>query len=133
MIDNDLYILFGTTSRTYVCNIYKINLKTLKSEKLFDSVQMTENESYYGLMALNEEYPNEFLKGLYRQEVVHYKNKFYVFGGGNAEGNAYPFDLVYFANQLLQFYYINLIFFSRFKVTCIRFRYIQMAVCFNSV
>jgi hypothetical protein len=91
-----LYILFGTTSRTYVCNIYKINLKTLESEKLFDSLELTRTESFRELETLNRDYPNDFLKGLYRQEVIHYKNKFYVFGGGNSEGMAYPFDTVSF-------------------------------------
>jgi len=31
---------------------------------------------------LNARYPNQFLDGRYRQEVVFYKNKFYTFGGG---------------------------------------------------
>jgi hypothetical protein len=63
---------------------------------LFDSTELIHHASFRELEALNQEYPNDFLKGLYRQEVVHYKNKFYVFGGGNSEGMAYPFDTVFF-------------------------------------
>ena len=70
-------------------------MKTLITEKLLDSVELiSQNDSFFALQALNEQYPNDFLKGLYRQEVIHYNNKFYVFGGGNIEGTAYPFDLV---------------------------------------
>ncbi len=83
LVDNDLYILFGTNARIYCSNVYKINLKTLESTKLFDSVALSDSVMNFTMISeLNARYPNQFLDGRYRQEVVFYKNKFYTFGGG---------------------------------------------------
>lgn len=90
MVDNYLYILFGTNSHQYCTNVYKINLKSLESSKLFDSIELRDNVSNFTqLNELNQKYPNNFLDGRYRQEVIYYKNKLYAFGGGSITGEAY--------------------------------------------
>jgi hypothetical protein len=83
LVENDLYVLFGTNARIYCANVYKINLKTLQSTKLFDSISLNESvQNFTQLSELNAKYPNDFLGGRYRQEVIFFKNKFYTFGGG---------------------------------------------------
>ena len=90
-----MYLLFGTNARVYCSNVYKICLKTLVCTKMFDSVQLRESATNFSMQHdLNAKYPNNFLSGRYRQEVVYYQNKFYTFGGGNIEGDAYPLDEV---------------------------------------
>lgn len=96
MVDNFMYILFGTDSHQYCTNVYRINLKTLESSTLFDSLKLIDNASNFTqLNELNERYPNNFLDGRYRQEVIHYKNKLYAFGGGAFTGEAYILSEVY--------------------------------------
>jgi hypothetical protein len=56
--------MFGTSSREYCSNVYKINIATLESEKLFDSLQILE-ENYFNEDGLNDQYPNQFLHGRY--------------------------------------------------------------------
>ena len=64
---------------------------------------------------LSVKYPNEFLDGRYRQEVIFYKNKFYAFGGGNIDGDAYNLDQVKdkcliktpFLKKLLEFLFLK--------------------------
>jgi hypothetical protein len=94
LIDDFLYILFGTDSRTYCSNVYRINIKTLVSKKLFDSIDLLARANFTTLTQLDQEYPDEFLLGRYRQEVVHYKGKLYVFGGGKIDGDSFPLDNV---------------------------------------
>ena len=84
VVDNYIYILFGTNSRVYTSNVYKINIETLHCECLFNSVDMIENvPSYHTLIELNRQYPEEFLQGRYRQDVVVFNKKIIVFGGGS--------------------------------------------------
>ncbi len=82
MVDNYIYILFGTNARVYTSNVYRINIQTLYSECLFNSVDMIENISYLTLLELNRQYPEDFLQGRYRQDVVVFNKKIIVFGGG---------------------------------------------------
>jgi hypothetical protein len=89
-----LYILFGTDARTYCSNVYRVNIRTLESKKLFDSIELLHKANFTRQIELNQMYPDEFLLGRYRQEVVHYKGKFYVFGGGKIDGDSYPLDKV---------------------------------------
>jgi hypothetical protein len=72
-------------------------LKTLESKKLFDSLELNDKAESSFLMRRQLElaYPNDFLEGRYRQEVVHYKNKAFAFGGGKRDGDSYPLDLVW--------------------------------------
>ncbi len=50
---------------------------------MFDSVALGDSVMNFTMISeLNARYPNQFLDGRYRQEVVFYKNKFYTFGGG---------------------------------------------------
>ena len=86
-----MYILFGTTSRKYCSNVYKINIKTLESILLFDSLELIETANYTSYLTLQTEYPDDFLVGRYRQEVVLYKFKIYVFGGGKFDGDSFSF------------------------------------------
>ena len=68
---------------------------------MFDSISLKESVTNFMMMnELNAKYPNNFLEGRYRQEVVYYKNKFYTFGGGNIEGDAYKLDEVPNKNYL---------------------------------
>ena len=61
-----------------------INIETLHCECLFNSVDMIENvPSYHTLIELNRQYPEEFLQGRYRQDVVVFNKKIIVFGGGS--------------------------------------------------
>lgn len=60
---------------------------------------------------LAEAYPNEFLFGRYRQEVVHHDRKLYAFGGGKIDGDAYGFENVLPSNLLPLFNYLFKIFF----------------------
>lgn len=92
MVGDYLYILFGTNAVHYCSNVYRVNIKTLESVKLFDSIDLIENSSFSQLNKLNQLYPNGFLYGRYRQEVIHYDNKMYTFGGGKIDGDAHPFD-----------------------------------------
>jgi hypothetical protein len=95
LIENDLYILFGTNSRIYCSNVYKINMKTLECKKLFDSVELiNKSMNYTDTLALNNEYPNDFLIGRYRQEVLHHDGKIYAFGGGKNDGDSCSMELV---------------------------------------
>jgi hypothetical protein len=95
LIENDLYILFGTNSQIYCSNVYKINMKTFECKKLFDSIELiNKTTNFSSIVALNNEYPNEFLSGRYRQEVVHYKGKIYAFGGGIKDGDSCSMELV---------------------------------------
>ena len=98
-----MYILFGTDARQYCSNVYRISLKTLESYKLFDSIELKESVSNFSMQReLELKYPNEFLEGRYRQEVIFCKNKFYTFGGGNFEGNAYKLDeVIFFQNFIM--------------------------------
>ena len=94
LIDDFLYILFGTNSREYCSNVYRVNIKTLESKKLFDSVELLENANFTRQLELDELYPDEFLSGRYRQEVVHYENKLYTFGGGKIDGDSYSLEIL---------------------------------------
>ena len=94
MVDNFLYLLFGTNASIYCSNVYKINIHTLESFKLFDSVEIREKAGYIELMHLQAEYPDDFLMGRYRQEVAFYNSKIYVFGGGKIDGMCYPLQKV---------------------------------------
>ncbi|CAF0839649.1 unnamed protein product [Brachionus calyciflorus] len=87
-----LYILFGTNAVQYCSNVYRVNIKTLESEKLFDSIELVENSNFRELENLNDIYPNDFLYGRYRQEVIHFENKLYTFGGGKIDGDAHSLD-----------------------------------------
>jgi hypothetical protein len=58
-----LYVLFGTTGHAYHSNVYKINLKTLESVKLFDSDELKQTESFIQQQELEVQYPNNFLNG----------------------------------------------------------------------
>ena len=89
LVDNYIYIIFGTNARIYTSSVYRINIETLKSECLFDSIQMIENASHIKRIQLDNEYPDDFLAGRYRQEVVMYNKKVYVFGGGKNNGDAF--------------------------------------------
>lgn len=95
MVDNFLYCLFGTNSHIYCSNVYRINIKTLEVKTLFDSISLLENANFIELNQLEQTYPNDFLRGSYRQEVVHYKNKLYTFGGGKIDGGAHGFQNVF--------------------------------------
>jgi hypothetical protein len=88
--------MFGTNARNYFCNVYRINIRTLVSKKLFDSIELTANANFTAARTqLDEVYPDEFLLGRYRQETVVYNNKIYVFGGGKLDGDSFPMDRVY--------------------------------------
>ena len=87
--ENFIYILFGTNSQEYYSNVYKIDIRTLQSEKLFDSIQLKDSANFSTLRQLDIDYPNNFLAGRYRQEVIIHEDKIYVFGGGNSDGDAY--------------------------------------------
>lgn len=89
-----LYILFGTNAVQYCSNVYRINIKTLESVKLFDSIELVENATVADMHRLNQLYPDDFLTGRYRQEVVYYENKLYTFGGGKIDGDAHSFENV---------------------------------------
>ena len=89
-----LYVLFGTDAREYCSNVYRISLKTLESNKLFDSLEIIDRATFIEMERLDQEYPNDFLDGRYRQEVVHYENKLYALGGGKRDGDSCPLDLV---------------------------------------
>ena len=67
--DGYLYILFGTSSSVFCCNVYKINLSTLESVKLFDSTQLLYEANFIELQNLELEYPNDFLSGRYLKNV----------------------------------------------------------------
>ena len=43
LYENFLYVMFGTNSRQYVSNVYRINIETLVSECLFNSKKILEN------------------------------------------------------------------------------------------
>ena len=55
---------------------------------------MLDNANIFELNQLEEAYPNEFLHGRYRQEVVHYNKKLYTFGGGKIDGDSHGFQIV---------------------------------------
>ena len=58
--NNHLYILFGTTSSDFYSNVYRVNLITLESVKLFDTEQLKNTADQ---LNLENEYPNRFLDG----------------------------------------------------------------------
>lgn len=89
-----MYCLFGTNAREYCSNVYRIDMRTLEIVTLFDSISLIENANFIEMEQLNAAYPNDFLFGRYRQEVVHYDNKLFAFGGGKIDGDAYGFDSV---------------------------------------
>ncbi|RNA40279.1 kelch domain-containing 10 -like protein [Brachionus plicatilis] len=91
-VGDNLYILFGTNAVQYCSNVYRVNIKTLESVKLFDSIELIENATVADTHRLNQLYPNDFLTGRYRQEVVYYENKLYTFGGGKIDGDAHCFE-----------------------------------------
>lgn len=66
----------------------------MESEKLFDSIELIENATVADMHRLNQLYPNDFLNGRYRQEVVYYENKLYTFGGGKIDGDAHSLENV---------------------------------------
>ncbi len=105
MVDNFLYLIFGTNAMIYCSNVYKININTLESFKLFDSVEMREKASYIEFVHLQTEYPDDFLAGRYRQEVALYESKIYVFGGGKIDGMCFPLQKV--GVKLFFFIYLN--------------------------
>ena len=92
--------MFGTNAREYVSNVYRINIKTLESKKLFDSLELLDNANFTMRQELDLMYRDDFLNGRYRQEVVHYDNKIFVFGGGKSDGDSCPLDNVTFKYQL---------------------------------
>lgn len=92
--NNFLYILFGTNSHDYFSNVYRVDVKTLESKCLLDSVRLNETSNIREREHLNSAYPNGFLTGRYRQEIVLYSDKIYVFGGGDREGDASSLDIV---------------------------------------
>lgn len=104
-----MYSLFGTNAREYCSNVYRIDLRTLECRTLFDSISLLENANFIEMTQLAEAYPNEFLFGRYRQEVVHYDRKLYAFGGGKIDGDAYGFENVKFTD------FYNLFFFVMFN------------------
>ncbi len=55
-------------------------MKTLECKSLFDSLKIIDRLSYTEYMSLQNEYPDDFLAGRYRQEVILYESKIYVFG-----------------------------------------------------
>ena len=94
IVDDFLYCLFGTNARVYCSNVYRIDLRTLETATLFDSISLVENANFIEMEQLSAAYPNEFLFGRYRQEVVHHDHKLYALGGGKIDGDAYGFDIV---------------------------------------
>jgi hypothetical protein len=92
LVDEHLYILYGTNAREYCSNVYEISLKTLECVKLFDSIELLAKANFSESVALHQLYPEEFLLGRYRQEVVHYSSKLYTFGGGKIDADAYAFE-----------------------------------------
>lgn len=89
LVDGYLYILFGTNSRIYTSNVYRVNIETLHCECLFNSGNLLEKASYFRQVQLSDEYPEDFLLGRYRQEVVIHDRKIYVFGGGKNNGDVF--------------------------------------------
>ena len=90
VVDNYIYILFGNNGLTventveYTSNVYRINIETLHCECVFNSADMIKNvSSHHELIELNRQYPEEFLQGRYRQDVVVFNKKIIVFGGGS--------------------------------------------------
>lgn len=67
-------------------------MRTLETKTLFDSIALIENANFVEMELLSAEYPNEFLFGRYRQEVIHYNHKLYAFGGGKIDGDAYGLE-----------------------------------------
>lgn len=94
IVDDFLYCLFGTNARVYCSNVYRIDLRTLETTTLFDSISLVENANFIEMEQLSAAYPNEFLFGRYRQEVVHHDHKLYALGGGKIDGDAYGFDIL---------------------------------------
>lgn len=94
MVDKYLYLLCGTDSRRYSTNVYKIDMKTLESVKLFDSVQIIDKATYIEYSHLQVEYPDDFLLGRYRQEIAFYGSKIYTLGGGKLDGYCFPLNKV---------------------------------------
>ena len=69
-------------------------MKTMESEVLFDSVAMLRDSSPRQLQDYESTYPESFLNGRYRQEAVLYNNKFWLFGGGDENGDSCSLKLV---------------------------------------
>lgn len=94
LVDDYLYIMFGTNGAQYNCNVYRVNLKSFESERLFDSLRLIEDARFYQTALAAEQYPDDFLLGRYRQEVVFYAGKIYAFGGGNHTGECMSLALL---------------------------------------
>ena len=55
---------------------------------------MIENTNFTTMNQLNQDYPDDFLQGRYRQDSVYYQNKIYAIGGGKMDGDSFPLDVV---------------------------------------
>ena len=86
--------MFGTNSNDYFSNVYKVDAKTLESKCLLDSARLNETTNIREREILNTTYPNAFLAGRYRQEIILYNDKIFVFGGGDGEGDSSSLDIV---------------------------------------
>ena len=69
---NNLYLLFGTDGHKYFSDVFRVDLRNLNSVCLFQSRDHL----------LSKKFPENFLNGRFRQGVVFYDDKLYVFGGG---------------------------------------------------
>jgi hypothetical protein len=94
MIGNYLYYMCGTDSQMYCTNVYRIDITTLESRQLFDSIELIQNSSYIETLNLQQQYPDDFLAGRYRQEAVVYNEKIYILGGGKFDGDCFPLNKV---------------------------------------
>ena len=98
LYENFLYVMFGTNSRQFVSNVYRINIETLVSECLFNSIELLENANFRETIELNRLYPDDFLSGRFRQEVILFEKNVFVFGGGKKEGDSLPLNKVIISN-----------------------------------
>ena len=87
--------MFGTNSRIYTSNVYRINIETLFTECLFDSSKLLENASFRMQEELSIQYPDDFLMGRYRQDIILHERNIFVFGGGKSDGDSFPLSKVF--------------------------------------